>query len=181
MGLDMFLSKRVHVGAQYEHRKVTGSINISINEKPLPVNFNKVDYIIENAGYWRKANAIHNWFVNNVQDGNDDCKEYYVDSEQLEELLNICKKVSQNSKLIPGKVSNGYSYDNNNNRIELFEDGLIIEDDSVAKELLPATEGFFFGSTNYDEWYLNDIEHTIEILEAALEDTHNDFYYGSSW
>ena len=29
--------------------------------------------IIEQVGYWRKANQIHNWFVENVQDGEDDC------------------------------------------------------------------------------------------------------------
>ena len=27
----------------------------------------------EEVGYWRKANAIHGWFVRNVQNGKDDC------------------------------------------------------------------------------------------------------------
>ena len=40
--------------------------------------------------------------------------------------------------------------------------------------------GFFFGGTDYDEWYYNDIENTIKILESALEDG-DEFYYSSSW
>ena len=42
------------------------------------------------VGYWRKANHIHKWFVDNVQDGEDDCREYDVSIEQLHELRNIC-------------------------------------------------------------------------------------------
>ena len=42
--------------------------------------------------YWRKANAIHGWFVENVQDGEDDCKEYEVRADQLEALVDACKR-----------------------------------------------------------------------------------------
>lgn len=40
-----------------------------------------------NAAYWRKVNAVHKWFVDNVQNGEDDCGEYYVSHEKLQELL----------------------------------------------------------------------------------------------
>jgi len=49
--------------------------------------------------YWRKANAIHKWFVDNVQEGNDDCKNYYVADEQLRKLLNLIEKVLKNREL----------------------------------------------------------------------------------
>ena len=42
---------------------------------------------------WRKANAIHKWFVDNVQDGVDDCGDYKVTKEQLIELHNACNDV----------------------------------------------------------------------------------------
>ena len=43
---------------------------------------------------WRKANQIHNWFVENVQDGIDDCSYHNeVTKEILEELLDICQRV----------------------------------------------------------------------------------------
>jgi hypothetical protein len=55
-------------------------------------------------------------------------------------------------------------------------------DHSLAESLLPAASGFFFGGTDYDEWYYNDIQNTIKILEEALaEDSSSDFYYSSSW
>ena len=38
-------------------------------------------------GYWRKANAIHQWFVHNAQNDNDDCKKYPVKRKKLESLL----------------------------------------------------------------------------------------------
>lgn len=99
MGLDMFLTRKKYVGAEYEHRKVNGIVDITISGKKLPIDFNKISYIEESVGYWRKANAIHKWFVDNVQDGVDDCRDYYVELEQLEELLDICKQVKENNEL----------------------------------------------------------------------------------
>lgn len=45
------------------------------------------------AGYWRKANHIHKWFVDHVQDGKDDCGTYTASREQLTELLELCQRV----------------------------------------------------------------------------------------
>ena len=87
MGLDMYLSRKKYVGANYEHRKVKGEIHINIGEKHLPVDFNKVTYIEEEVGYWRKANQIHKWFVDNVQDGEDNCELHYVSLESLKKNI----------------------------------------------------------------------------------------------
>ena len=58
---------------------------------------------------------------------------------------------------------------------------IVIIDKSKAEQLLPSTSGFFFGNTEYDEWYYNDIQNTIEILEKAVEDKDGEYYYSSSW
>jgi hypothetical protein len=42
---------------------------------------------------WRKANAIHKWFVDNVQNGVDDCGEYKVTKEHLIQLYNTCSDI----------------------------------------------------------------------------------------
>lgn len=52
-------------------------------------------------GYWRKANAIHRWFVENVQNGEDDCRDYFVTKEQLTELLNLVNQVLADPPLSP--------------------------------------------------------------------------------
>lgn len=60
----------------------------------------------------------------------------------------------------------------------------VLADKQLAGELLPAATGFFFGSTEYNEWYFQDLEQTKTILEDALEmmkDPGWDFYYQSSW
>jgi hypothetical protein len=49
--------------------------------------------ISEEVAYWRKANAIHRWFVENVQGGVDNQANYYVSREQLQQLLDAVNKV----------------------------------------------------------------------------------------
>jgi hypothetical protein len=48
---------------------------------------------------WRKANAIHKWFVDNVQDGVDDCGQYKVTKEHLIQLHNACNDVLNDNNL----------------------------------------------------------------------------------
>ena len=98
MGLDMFLWKEVYVGAEYSHRNMNVIIDVTKDGKRMPINTKKVCEIREEAMYWRKANAIHNWFVQNVQDGNDDCKKYWVSIDHLKELRKTIKKVLKNHK-----------------------------------------------------------------------------------
>ncbi len=145
MGLDMYLTKKVYIGADYEHREVTGRIDIKIRGKQVNLNLDKISYIIESAGYWRKANAIHAWFVKNVQDGDDDCKEYDVDYEQLLELKGLCEKVLETKNA----------------------------------EVLPPLGGFFFGSTEVDNYYYEDLKKTIEIINEL--DPDGEYTYRASW
>lgn len=183
MGLDMYLTKQIYVGAKWEHRNVSGNIKISVDGKPLNVKFDRVQTIIEEVGYWRKANQIHAWFVKNVQGGEDNCQEFYVTKEQLTTLLGLCKKIKAKCKLMAGVVANGYTFDNEGNKKPIMEDGQIMTNQEYAHKLLPTHSGFFFGSTDYDEYYLSDIESTIEIIEAVLsdEDGEGDYYYRASW
>ena len=150
MGLDMYLNKRTYV-QQWEHQKPEEKYNVEVTKGGETANINpkKVKYIIEEAGYWRKQNQIHRWFVENIQNGTDDCGEYYVSKADLETLLELCEKVKA--------------------------------DNALADELLPGASGFFFGGTDYDEWYFNGIDNTIEILKEALEDENGEYLYSSSW
>lgn len=138
--------------------------------------------LLEQLVSWRKANQIHNWFVENVQDGKDDCANYEVTKEQLKTLFKLCMKVKLASKLVKGKVKNGYTKDGV--EIPNIEDGEYIEDPSTAMELLPSQSGFFFGSTEYDQWYMSDIDFTIKKILEVLRTTDFDkeiVFYSSSW
>ena len=88
MGLDMYLYRRSYtrgIGAG-SNKQVVFGVEI------VPAN---VKYIIEEVAYWRKANAIHKWFVDNVQNGEDDCGEYFASREKLESLVQICKTLKE--------------------------------------------------------------------------------------
>ncbi len=139
--------------------------------------------IFEDVGYWRKANAIHKWFVDNVQNEVDDCDYYEVSKEQLEDLLSICIEVRDKTKMSKGWVHNGDTLANGK-WCPNYEEGNTIVNPEVARELLPTTGGFFFGSTEYDEYYMADIVSTIDILTKVLDTTDFDremITYCSSW
>lgn len=54
--------------------------------------------------------------------------------------------------------------------------------DNRDPSLLPPQGGFFFGSTDIDEWYWKDLESTVEQLNEVLaREEGGDFYYESSW
>lgn len=120
MGLDMYLNKRVRV-----------------NE----------DSVDEELVYWRKANAIHQFFVD-IDDQYESCESIEVTKEMLGDLADRCARVLLNKDL--------------------------------ASELLPTTSGFFFGSTEYDEFYFNSLAKTIEKITPIISDgdiKDGDLYY----
>lgn len=58
----------------------------------------------------------------------------------------------------------------------------VLQNKDQAETILPTASGFFFGNTEYNEWYFNDIEDTITKLERVLTlDDMWDFEYHSSW
>lgn len=140
--------------------------------------------IREHVGYWRKANAVHKWFVDHVQGGVDDCAYHNeVTKKDLEDLRDACEKVLRSAVLVNGKVKNGYRWTNKGEE-PIWEDGKTVADSSVCRDVLPTTSGFFFGGTGYDEWYINDIRHTYELCCKLLKETDFDkqmIYYCSSW
>jgi hypothetical protein len=141
----------------------------------------RVKYIEEEVAYWRKANAIHAWFVKNVQEGKDDCGDYFVGRDQLKKLFVTCNEVLEASKLVKGQIVESYGY-KDGKTIPNYANGKIIKDPSVAEKLLPTESGFFFGGTEYDEYYYQDIKYTRDTLEELLkEEDDGDFSYHSSW
>ena len=108
MGLDMYLSKRTYV-KRWDHHKPENKHEVIVNRGGKPredIDSSRISEVIEEVMYWRKANAIHSWFVNNVQDGVDDCREYWVSEEKLQELIDLCSKVveTKDTTLLSPKI-----------------------------------------------------------------------------
>ena len=115
------------------------------------------------VGYWRKANAVHNWFVSNVQDGRDECQKSYVSSQNLRDLREACKAVLA---------------------VEHRPEKVVME--TAVEWGLAPKGGFFFGSLEYDEWYFGDLRYTVETInrlenKGVFDNAWTDTEYQASW
>jgi len=153
MGLDMYLTKKSYV-KKWDFQKKNHEVDVKYDGKTRKdIKPDRISEIVEEVMYWRKANHIHGWFVENVQQGRDECQESYVETDQLEELRDLCKKVLETKNA----------------------------------ELLPLTEGFFFGSKEVDDFYWEDTKATVEAIDSILKETVPDgtyapsYYYQASW
>lgn len=139
--------------------------------------------------YWRKANAIHNWFIINVKNGQDDCKEHRLTEEDLQNLLVTVNDVLDHCELKDGIIRNGYTIKRflwKTYRKYNKEKGKVLTKQSIkyCSEKLPTQEGFFFGNTDYDEYYYEMLVYTKEKLEYILSHYNlkkDKIYYSSSW
>lgn len=164
MGLDMYLEARKYVS------KIDSKATTDYDNPVLTEDYKKVvaffpDWATDlsgfagaevsvNIGYWRKANQIHNWFVNECANGVDECQPIGVNADKLRSLRATVEHLLEN------------------------------RNDSEALKLLAPASGFFFGSTDIDEWYWADLERTVEILNKAIrldEDENCQIIYQASW
>lgn len=113
MGLDMYLTAKRYI---YDFDDDGKALREQLED--LKVNDMRVKEISYEAGYWRKANQIHKWFVDNVQNGVDNCGEYLVTTEELEKLLEQVNEVLRNrdkaNEVLPtanGFFFGSYTYD----------------------------------------------------------------------
>ena len=53
----------------------------------------------------------------------------------------------------------------------------------TAPEMMPTSQGMFFGSLDYDEYFMESVDETIPVFERMLEQIEygNKLHYQSSW
>ena len=136
---------------------------IGFEDAPIDHAYNHFQYVFPIIT-WRKANAIHKFFVDEVQDGNDNCERHWVSRDTLKELLDRITTILDIKTPVAREMK--------------------------AEELLPTDiEGCLFGSNEYDDWYYKDLEDTKKTLDKVFEYEENaesgkcfdSFYYQSSW
>lgn len=150
MGLDMYLRAEKYVSSYTEPETLRALAKVIEGDSLLSDDVMSASVSLT-VGYWRKANAIHNWFMQYTDE--DNCKPEYVTRGQLVSLLDVCEQVHA------------------------------AKDDDLSAELLPTEAGFFFGSTEYDEYYYGSVERTINLLKNILNNTDDtwSFEYQASW
>lgn len=149
MGLDMYLKARRYVS---EYDEGDRELSMEVKQKFPELREESIQGIDIRVGYWRKSNAIHRWFVEHVQEGKDDCGDYWCSVDHLKDLRAVCQRV--------------------------------LDFRHLAVDQLPTTEGFFFGSTDYDDHYFDELEYTLKVVDRAIELAESgkwEIEYHSSW
>lgn len=157
--------ERLHIsGFSGEHTlfsnsdgNIAFSLEHDVIEKDYLISKVETEYLVEGeheVAYWRKANQIRQWFVNHIDEFNIN-----DNSEYYTVTKGLLEKLIQ---------------DCNN----------VLNNHSMAEGILPTSSGFFFGSTEYDDWYYDQLESTIEQCRAVIDDTDWDnevVVYTESW
>ena len=106
-------------------------------------------------GYFRKFNALHSYIVKTFANGVDDCQDIILYKEDVEQIKKVLDDVL-----------------NAHQQVE------------KAKELLPTQSGFFFGGTDYDEYYFEEAKVAADLMQSFLDNFDFDKYqliYEASW
>lgn len=207
MGLDMFFKKIRKVKNKTINDLLNIQEEINYSENTIEVEKLKNEYkeflkefnyswgkktyynFDEEMGYLRKANFIHSYIIENFGGGVDNCEPIILTQENIKQLMDTIKEIIYRTKMKKGKIQNGYSYTRNKQgeiiKKPILENGYIMDTKSqkIANELLPTKEGFFFGSTNYDQYYYDDLLETYNICNELLKVdlSKYDIYYLASW
>ena len=110
---------------------------------------------IYQIGYFRKFNALHSYIVKTFANGVDDCRDIILYKEDVEQIKKVLDDVL-----------------NAHQQVE------------KAKELLPTQSGFFFGGTDYDEYYFEDVKVAADLMQKLLDNFDFEKYqliYEASW
>jgi hypothetical protein len=163
MGLDQYLEVRKYIDGglpeqtslAYEELKKFAPDDIDKYCGFLPQG--SVSYLV---ACWRKANAIHGWFLRHLDVPVENCEDVPVLAKQLEHLRDDCRTVLAAQGTPKFEVT--------------------------ARELLPPTEGFFFGVYDLDEWYIESLLYTADVIDHLLtvipeDDNSWTFTYRAWW
>jgi hypothetical protein len=162
----VYLSMHDHV-SEHERAKATRVVQVAglepfIGRESKSVMLRRADdrfVVMLQVAYWRKANSIHRWFVEKIQDGVDECEPSRpITATELQELVAACEK-----------------------GLAAFAAG----DVKLAGDTVSPMSGFFFGSTEVNSYWADDLSTTIAKIKPLLallnEHPGIDVFYRSSW
>ena len=164
MGLDMYFYARKTTYksfSKWDNPDSTNEVNYPEDLKTFSDyiydrNFKSVQTeTIYQIGYFRKFNALHSYIVKTFADGIDNCQDIILYKEDVEQIKKVLDEVL-----------------NAHQQVE------------KAKELLPTQSGFFFGGTDYDEYYFEDVKVAADLMQSFLDNFDFDEYqliYEASW
>lgn len=96
--------------------------------------------------YFRKVNFLVKFMENyGFNSDTDNCKYFPLTKEMIQDLYDRCKEIMM------------VHLEDNQRKFE-----------EKAHALLPTCSGFFFGSTDYNDWYYNDVKDVKKEMKKIL-------------
>ena len=204
MGLDMYLYRFPKSKTREQIEQESKELwNKSIEE------WRKGWKEVYEIAYWRKVNFLHGWFVRTLAGNVDECQDITVrkcNMESLKVLVDEACDIIRKAKFVPQKdISKKDDWqaklvddpDKPTIPVQWNEDAIRFEgleantpyrlsDEAAEKlgDILPYTEGFFFGSYCYGLWYAEDmleLQPELEKLLAEWDDNEYTYIYQASW
>jgi hypothetical protein len=206
MGLDMYLHAENYI-SQYDYTHNGNTMNRELNIKHYTIDMNSgMGHLPTEGGirvskvvlYWRKANAIHGWFVRELANDEDECQRILVSRDNLITLRDLCVNALANrDKAEPTQTPRTIQIKEAILQAEQENSGISAQiiaqiasqrvmsgnTTAVDNDPLAPTAGFFFGGTERDEYYYEELARTAESINSILAgaDESIDYYYQASW
>ena len=203
MGLDMYLYKKNPI--------YSSIVAATMVDRYLPWSHGLPEEVqkaietiqpLEEVAYWCKANQIHNFFMNcggewaefpgdDPYDEDHNCGMKSISRSTLKVLIGLCEDILDGGFTLDGKpevikvepkewenfCNKKYEEDTE------WDSKFKLVNEELARELLPTSKGFFFGSQEFDYWYADDLYSTINQLNEILAkwDSETEIYYHPWW
>ena len=156
MGLDIYFHKTNRKDWKNFQNNLKAYDSLPESEKNEDNNpYNGFDP--EDIGYFRKVNFLMSFF--NYE---DNCKYKEISKDKLEELRHSCIEIGR-MKPVRYEVTK-YAY-GGTDMVTVYSDA----DQKRCAELLPTQSGFFFGNTDYDKKYFNDVKEVLSWVDGVLD------------
>lgn len=177
MGLDIFFNK-----AEKSNFMVENAINEFYKKWDVDMAYDKTKKIARSLGIEDRLHIEEHLYTN---EKNEVVKYVTAERKDTSDVMYFRK----HNWLLPffGYVENCTNKVISKDDVELFisaaEKVLEKKDVETAKELIPTESGFFFGNTEYDEWYFKGIEKDLEEFRNCFAnmDWDNDVLLMHCW
>lgn len=169
MGLNQYITIR-HKSTNAAYAKFNNYWRLSDEEragKRQPKDPAK-DLII---GYFSKHHSIHKWFVNNIQNGVDDCGRYEIQLKDIENLKELCEEIL--SHVTKEKREPKFCIDFNGEQHEIWQlDNYTVDEEgkNIIDEKLPSYD------MDYSDDYFYCVENCIEVLNKVIDLCDRNFF-----
>lgn len=164
MGLDMYFYARKSTYKSFSNWDKLDKVDETDYPEDLKTfsdyiynrNFKSVQTEIRyQIGYFRKFNALHSYIVKTFANGIDICQDVFLFKEDVKKIKKVLDDILETANTT-----------------------------EKAKELLPTQSGFFFGGTNYDEYYFNEAKVAADLMQNLLDNfdfVNYQLVYKASW